>query len=193
MTSQSFLSLIAYTEWVNNCWWDWQNRTDLGKCTYVFITYFFFYYYLSVLLTSSFIIIIYLSSYTWRRKFLSKALVFHCCLCLHRWVNFSFRTFPHASFRSGCHVKLHWLVGCTLTCFNVRQSSSNTHVDVHFWICRSEEKWQSRQTSGKSNHHKYLACRIILFEVLRGLRSCGTTSGHKAKDITPSIAWRREA
>ena len=20
-------------EWVNNCWWGWQNRTDLGKCT----------------------------------------------------------------------------------------------------------------------------------------------------------------
>ena len=23
-------------EWVNNCWWGWQNRTDLGKCTHLY-------------------------------------------------------------------------------------------------------------------------------------------------------------
>ena len=23
-------------EWVNNCWWGWQNRTDLGKCSVFF-------------------------------------------------------------------------------------------------------------------------------------------------------------
>ena len=23
-------------DWVNNCWWGWQNRTDLGKCTHLY-------------------------------------------------------------------------------------------------------------------------------------------------------------
>ena len=25
-----------FKEWVNNCWWGWQNRTDLGKCTHLY-------------------------------------------------------------------------------------------------------------------------------------------------------------
>ena len=28
------LWLLFTVEWVNNCWWGWQNRTDLGKCTH---------------------------------------------------------------------------------------------------------------------------------------------------------------
>ena len=23
-------------EWVNNCWWGWQNKTDLGRCTHLY-------------------------------------------------------------------------------------------------------------------------------------------------------------
>ena len=26
--------LVLKTEWVKNCWWGWQNETDLGKCTH---------------------------------------------------------------------------------------------------------------------------------------------------------------
>ena len=42
--SRNYRSLIhrlfhrryIYREWVNNCWWGWQNRTDLGKCTHLY-------------------------------------------------------------------------------------------------------------------------------------------------------------
>ena len=28
------VSLTFLLKWVNNCWWSWQNRIDLGKCTH---------------------------------------------------------------------------------------------------------------------------------------------------------------
>ena len=28
------VSLTFLLKWVNNCWWGWQNRIDLGKCTH---------------------------------------------------------------------------------------------------------------------------------------------------------------
>ena len=29
-------NLLSYKEWVNNCWWGWQNRTVLEKWTYLY-------------------------------------------------------------------------------------------------------------------------------------------------------------
>ena len=28
--------LLLIKEWVNNCWWDWQNRTALEKCSHLY-------------------------------------------------------------------------------------------------------------------------------------------------------------
>ena len=113
-------------EWINNCWWSWQNRTGLGKCTHqcdetqgsnstqALSTKSVFFgckkrdrrqkkkeaknrtdkkelmyknvkneYFLSVLFFASFFFCC-LSSYTRRRPFLSKALVYYCFLVFRR-------------------------------------------------------------------------------------------------------------
>ena len=75
-----------------------------------------------------------------------------------------------------------------LECVDSRHPPSKTPVRVLPWTCRSEGKWPSRQTGGQSNPHKWLASRKIWC-----WEAWDTTCGHKAKDITPSITWRREA
>ena len=55
------------------------------------------------------------------------------------------------------------------------------------WTCWDQEKRSSGQTDGKSNPSQ-AAC---VSDNLRGLGYA--ICGHKSKDITPSIALRREA
>ena len=74
---------------------------------------------------------------------------------------------------------------------NVRRPHSETLVGVidYPWTCRSEEKqteqidWQEEQPPQVVRVSANLKC----------WGTCDTNCGHKAKDITPSIAWRREA
>ena len=49
-----------------------------------------------------------------------------------------------------------------MACVNVRHPSSNNPVGVLPWTCRSQRKWQSRQTVGHNNHHRRVASRKIL-------------------------------
>ena len=74
-------------------------------------------------------------------------------------------------------------------CVDGRHPPSKTPVGVPLWTCRSEGKWPSRQTGGKKQPSQ-VAC---FSEDLKCWGAWDTTCGHKAKDITPSIAWRREA
>ena len=80
--------------------------------------------------------------------------------------------------------------GCDVSVFDIYLRTLGLG-DILPWTCRSQGKWRSKQTGGQSNHHKWLASRRKIWSVekLETLPSYG----HKAKDITPSIAWRREA
>ena len=68
-------------------------------------------------------------------------------------------------------------------------------IDIHLqtpvgelpWTCRNQER-PSRYTGRQSNPQKWLASQRIWSVV-----KLETTRGYKAKDITPSITWRREA
>ena len=65
-------------------------------------------------------------------------------------------------------------------------STFETPVGVLPWTCRRKMKGPSRYTGGQSSPHQWLA-------YLKCWEAWDTTCRHKAKDITPPIAWRREA
>ena len=44
---------------------------------------------------------------------------------------------------------------------NVRHPPSKNPIGVLSWTCRSQWKWQRRQTGGQSNHHRRLASQKI--------------------------------
>ena len=69
--------------------------------------------------------------------------------------------------------------------------STSTFDNSCWWTAldmQSEGKRLSRQTGGQSNPH--VACFL---KDLKCWEAWDTTCGQKAKDITPSMAWRREA
>ena len=74
-----------------------------------------------------------------------------------------------------------WTGRSRLACVNVRHSPSKTLVDALSWTCRGmteQINWQ------RSNPYKWLASRKIW-------RAWYATFRNEAKDITPSITWRR--
>ena len=123
--SWCFLFLYYVSEeWVNNWWWGWQHRTDLGrvltKSTKHKETIVYKHFCLSSsLLTSSFVVC--LSSYTQRRQFLLKAHVYLLfpCVSSHWWVHF-LRSVPF------CLVSVFVCIICVLL--------TSTHlILVHSW------------------------------------------------------------
>ena len=76
-----------------------------------------------------------------------------------------------------------------LECVSGRYLLSKTPVGALSWTCRSEGKWPSRQTGGKSNPHKWLASRKIWSgEELETL-----PAGTKPRTSHHRFPWRREA
>ena len=69
-----------------------------------------------------------------------------------------------------------------------RHPPLKTPVGVLPWTCRSEGNDRADRLAGKATLTRGLL--LGRYEVLRSLRHY---RGSKTKDITPSIAWRREA
>ena len=78
-----------------------------------------------------------------------------------------------------------------LACVNVRHPPSKNPVVVLSWICQQGKgNDRSEQIDWLSKQPLQAAC---VSEDLKWWGACDTICGHKAKDTTPSIAWRREA
>ena len=108
----------------------------------------------------------------------------HPMHCLKRWQSDHTCHHPHR-FNELATKSEKWNGKPRLECVNGRHPPSKTPMGVLPRTCRSEGKWPSRQAGEQSNPHKWLASRKIWnVEELETLL---------AKDIKPSIAWRRKA
>ena len=74
-------------------------------------------------------------------------------------------------------------------CVNGQHPPSKTPVGVLPWTCRSERD-TTEQTDWQAKQPSQVAC---ISEDLKCGEARDTTCRHKAKGITPSIAWRHEA